>query len=174
MTASAAPGTRPAVEAAAPTGRAAEPAGEVAVDYDSDPLLWPLGLFAGLLPLVMTAFLVSVIANRLIYLGWGLAAGTAYYLVLRQSFVHVWHPARTVGGVALVYAAAVAGFGWVGQRHFRAFDEGFRAFLWERYHPAITAPGSAYRLAVGLAVLGVVASLWGWWRERRRAVTVAG
>jgi hypothetical protein len=151
-----------------PPAPAGEP--EPVVELETDANLWPLGLFAGLFPLLMVGFLVSVVANRLVYLAWGLLAGLLYYLVLRRSFVQVWHGARTLGSIALVYAAAAASFGWLGERHFQAFDEGFRAFLWDRYHPLLTAPRSAYLLAAGLGAFGLLAIGWGVLRERRRPV----
>lgn len=140
---------------------------------DEDPLLWPLLLFSGILPLLLVGFMTSVLANRLVFLGWALAVAAAFVVVLGRGFAWVWHPARHLGGVALVYAGALGWFGYLVGRHQVAFDEGFRALLWDVYRPWVTNDATWYRAAVVLGALGLILVLIGWLKERRRPVEVA-
>jgi energy-coupling factor transporter transmembrane protein EcfT len=143
------------------------------VDTEPDRRLWPLTLLAGLLPVLLTGFLVSVIANRLVFLGWALLAAVAYFLVLRRGFVWVWHPWRHLGAVLLVLGAVVALLGYLVGQHHQAFDEGMRALFYDIYQPWMTTPGSAYMASLALAVAGGASLALGIWREARRPVVEA-
>jgi hypothetical protein len=129
-----------------------------------DPALarrWYGGLFAGLLPVLLLGFGYSAIADRLAFVVWGLALGTAYVLLLRQGLAAGWNDWRLAGALALLLAVGFAVFAAIERQHGEILDLGFRALLPALYRPATTAPATAGVLAAVLAALGGLSCLRG-------------
>lgn len=120
---------------------------------------WQGALLALLLPLLLLGFGASALANRLVFVGWGLAAAAVAVPVLRRSFEdRLFRPggAARVGATALfLAAAAIALFAVLVAREHEVLDLGARAVLAGLYAPALTAPATYGALAGTLAAAGV-------------------
>lgn len=124
-------------------------------------LRWYLPLLGGLAPVLLLGFAYSALADRLAFVYWALAVGTAWVIVLRQSLEAGWPAPRRAGALALLLAVAFLGFAALEARHGEILDLGFRAVLPGLYHPAATRPGTASAFAIALAVLGAVSLVAG-------------
>lgn len=120
---------------------------------------WYAGLLGGLVPILLLGFLYSAIADRLAFVGWALALGTAWVLLLRHGFSAGWSTARRTGAMALLAAVGLGGFAALEAEHHEILDLGFRAVLPAVYHPAATRPLTAGAVAAVCALLGGVALL---------------
>jgi hypothetical protein len=120
---------------------------------------WYGGLLAGLLPVLLLGFGYSAIADRLAFVGWGLALAAAYTVLLRQGLAAGWGDARLGGALALLLAAGFVAFAALERAHGEILDLGFRALLPGLYRPATTAPATSLALAGALAALGGAALL---------------
>jgi hypothetical protein len=123
---------------------------------------WYGGLLGGLLPILLLGFLYSALADRLVFVGWALALGTIWVLLLHHGFSAAWSAARRVGAMALLGALGLGGFAALEREHHEILDLGFRAVLPAVYHPAATQPLTAGALAAGLALLGGAALVLAW------------
>ena len=115
---------------------------------------WYASLLAVTLPLFAIGMVASALADRLVFAGWAIVAGTGSALLLRAAWVRGWRvPARAalvLGWAALgllAFAALVA-------RHGEVLDLGYRTLLWPIYSPVLTKPLAA---GVAAAVLGLAA-----------------
>ena len=122
-------------------------------------LRWYLPLLAGLVPVLLLGFVYSALADRLAFVYWALAVAVLWVTVLRQSLAAGWPAPRRAGALALLLAAAFAGFAALEARHGEILDLGFRAALPGLYHPAATRPATAGVLAAALAILGAASLL---------------
>jgi hypothetical protein len=120
---------------------------------------WYGGLLAGLVPILLLGFGYSAIADRLAFVYWAFAVGTAYTLLLRHGLSSGWGDARLAGALALLLAAGSAAFAALERAHGEILDLGFRVLLPAVYRPATTAPGTAFVLAAALAAGGGLALL---------------
>ncbi len=125
---------------------------------------WFLALGAGWLPAMGIGFTFSALADRLIFVGWGLAAATVYSWALRHGF-EVGTPV-TFG--LLGAAASLLVLAWLVARHQGSLDLGYRAFLPGLYHPWISRPGAIYGLGIACGLGAALASTQPWkWRTSR-------
>ena len=151
--------------------RASEsPTGEPQIsdsEWSTAPRGWYASLLAGTLPLFALGMVASALADRLVFAGWALVAGTGYALLLRVAWVRGWSvPARAA--LVLGWAAlAMLSFATLVARHGEVLDLGYRALLWPIYVPVLTKPVAA-RVATTVLALAAVASL-AFARSRRRA-----
>jgi len=125
-------------------------------------LSWYAGLLGGLLPILLLGFLYSALADRLVFVGWALAMGAVWVLLLRYTFTAAWSPARRTGAMALLAALGLGGFAALEAEHHEILDLGFRAVLPAVYHPAATRPATAAAGAGAFALLGGVALVLSW------------
>jgi hypothetical protein len=110
---------------------------------------WRLTLGAGTLALLGVGFVASALANRLIFVAWGLAAASLYALGLRRGFeTGDW------GLPLLALGAGLLTFGWLLGRNREELDLAFRAFLPALYHPLLTEPMTSYAAGSVLALAG--------------------
>jgi len=123
---------------------------------------WYAGLLGGLLPILLLGFLYSALADRLVFVGWALAVGAMWVLLLRHSFTAAWSPARRAGAMALLAALGLGGFAALEAEHHEILDLGFRAVLPVVYHPAVTRPATAVAGAAAFAFLGAGALVLSW------------
>jgi len=123
---------------------------------------WYAGLLGGLLPILLLGFLSSALADRLVFVGWALALGTLWVLVLRHTFTAAWSPARRTGAMALLAALGLGGFAALEAEHHEILDLGFRAVLPAVYHPAATRPATAMIGVAALALMGGAALALSW------------
>lgn len=130
-------------------------------------LAWHLPLLAGLVPVLLTGFGASAVANRLVFAGWALAAGAAYAALLRVGLDRGWDRHARAALLLALLAVAFAAFALLVGRHHEIFDLGLRAVAPALYTPAATRPGTAAGLAGALAV-GAVWQLTTWRVSSRR------
>jgi hypothetical protein len=119
-------------------------------------LCWYLPLLAGLVPVLVTGFAASALANRLAFAAWAVAVAAAYAALLRITWDLGWS-GRWIAGAALVTLALGFGaFAALVERHQEIFDLGFRAVLPALHHPLLTRPAAALAVAAVLALAGGV------------------
>ena len=112
-------------------------------------------LFGGWLVAMLVGFTFSALADRLIFVAWGLAAALAFSWALRRGFEAGRPLARGLAAAALGLAALA----FLAGRHQESLDLGYRAFLPSLYHPWATLPGT--HLALGSAcALGALLTWW--------------
>jgi hypothetical protein len=133
-------------------------------------LAWHLPLLAGLLPVLIIGFGASALANRIVFVGWGLLAGAAYTALVRLGLDRGWDRRARAAALLATLAVAFAAFAGLADRHHEIFDLGFRAVAPALYAPAATRPGTAAGLAGALAI-GAVWQGSTWWVARRRVRT---
>lgn len=122
-------------------------------------LRWYLPLLAGLVPVLLLGFTYSALADRLAFVYWALGVAVVWVIVLRHGVAAGWPAPRRAGALALLLAAAFAGFAALEARHGEILDLGFRAVLPGLYHPAATRPATAGILAAVFAVVGAASLL---------------
>lgn len=92
---------------------------------------WYAWLLGGLLPLLVGGFVVSALADRLVFAGWALAAAAAYAAALRWSWGRVLRGAArpALGRAAPLAVLAVAAllFALLARRHWEDLSLGFAA-----------------------------------------------
>ena len=120
---------------------------------DRDRRRWLWALAVGWLPAMGIGFTMSALADRLVFVGWALAAALVYTWALRHGF-EVGSPA-TFG--LLGAAVSLLGLAGLVSRHGESLDSGFRAFLPHLYHPWISHPGTLLGLGI---VCGLGAALF--------------
>lgn len=108
-------------------------------------LRWRLLLLAGVAPVFLCGLLASVLADRLIFVGWAFATALAFALALSfeaggRSSGGGPYDGLSLLGLGLGWLA----FGWLTGRHREELDLAFRAFLPAVYHPVLTAPRTGY------------------------------
>ncbi|MBV8203183.1 MAG: hypothetical protein JOZ15_21425 [Acidobacteria bacterium] len=117
---------------------------------------WYAGLLAGILPVLLLGFLYSVLADRLVFAGWGLLLAAFYTAALRQGMQAGWPAPRLIGALALLLAAGAAAFAGIEATHHEILDLGYRAVLPPAvYVSAATNPLAAGVMAAILAAGGV-------------------
>ena len=128
---------------------------------------WYTSLLAGTLPLFALGMVASALADRLVFAGWAIVAGTGAALLLRAAWVRGWSvPARAA--LVLGWAAlALLAFAALVVRHGEVLDLGYRALLWPIYSPVLTKPLAAGVAAAMLALASVACLVLA--RSRRRA-----
>ena len=137
---------------AAPAGVTLEPAPLPA------PPGWRLSLAAGVYPPLLLGFLMSALANRLAFAGWGIAAAVGHLALLRAAWGRGWSAAARAALTLAWAAVAVAALAWLVARHGEILDLGYRAVLWAVYLPALTRPGTWQLLAGALAAAALAAT----------------
>lgn len=113
---------------------------------------WSWSLAAGWLPAMGVGFTFSALADRLVFVAWGLAAALGYSWALRWGY----GAGRPLAGGLLAAAAALAFLALLMARHQESLDLGYRAFLPGLYHPWITRPGSALGLSLACGLGGAL------------------
>ncbi len=135
---------------------------------------WHLPLLAGLLPVLVIGFGASALANRLVFAGWGLAAGAAYTALLRVGLDRGWNRWARAALLLATLAVAFAVFAGLVARHQEIFDLGFRAVAPRLYFTAVTRPEAALSVAALFALAAVwLGSTW-WARRLRERLAVGG
>ena len=131
------------------------------------PLGWYASLLAVTLPLFALGMVASALADRLVFAGWAIGAGTGSALLLRAAWVRGWNaPARAA--LVLGWAAlALLAFAALVVRHGEVLDLGYRALLWPIYSPLLTKPLAADVAAAVLALAAIACLVHA--RSRRRA-----
>jgi hypothetical protein len=117
---------------------------------------WYVGVFGGLLPILLLGFLASAIADRTVFALWALVVGTCWTLVLRRGLAAGWGRLRLPAALALLLAAGLAELALLEWQHHEILDLGFRAVFPALYHPALTAPRTVGILAAACALAGAV------------------
>jgi hypothetical protein len=132
-------------------------AGEQAAAVASARLLrvWYVALLSVVTPVLVLGFLYSALADRLVFVGWGLAVALAYTVALRQGLSWGWPRIRLAGLLALLLAVSFAWLATLEATHHEILDLGFRAVFPALYHPLATRPASAGGLAAAFAVAGL-------------------
>ena len=115
---------------------------------------WYAAVVGGSLPVLVVGFLSSALANRLVFVGWGIAVAALYVALLRWGIGAGWPAALLAGRLLLLLAGGLAVYARLVARHFEEFDLAFRAFLPALYHPLATAPRSSLGAALALALTG--------------------
>ena len=129
---------------------------------------WYGGIFGGLLPILLLGFLYSAIADRTVFALWALIAGAFWVAALRQGLAAGWGRFRLPAVLALVLAAALAGFAGLEWEHHEILDLGFRALFPGLYRPLFTEPGAVAVLAGVFALVGLVFLPLGWRKQNQR------
>jgi hypothetical protein len=124
---------------------------------------WYGVLSAGVFPTLVIGFIASALANRLVFLGWGVAAAVGYALLLRRGWERGRHPGAVVAPALFWLAGAAALFGALAARHGESLDLGYRALLWPVHHPAVARPSTSFACAAVLAI--AAAGLAATWRR---------
>lgn len=114
---------------------------------------WYGGLILGTLPLLLLAFLMSTLANRLAFAGWGVATALLYTAVFRQGVAAGWKVRRVLGSALAVLAVAVAGLSGLAAVYREALVLGTGAFLPPRLQVLFVAPWVMPVLFLGLGLL---------------------
>jgi hypothetical protein len=134
--------------------------------WPAAPRGWHLAVLAGALPLLLLGATASVLANRIVFLGWALLAAVGHTWLLRA----LWSRGPSVPlrvALCLGWAAAMlVVFALLVARHGEILDLGYRAMLWAGYTPALTRP-LTYHLAAGTLLAAALAAAA---MARRRAV----
>jgi len=100
-------------------------------------------------------FISSALANRLIFIAWGLAAASLYAFGLRRGFeTGDWSLPLLALGVALL------AYGWLLGRYREELDLAFRAFLPSLYQPLFTEPLTSLLAGSALALPYPARRLW--------------
>lgn len=110
---------------------------------------WHGGLLAGAAPLLVLAFVASGLANRLAFIGWGVAATGLWVAVLRRSWGWRRDVRRAVA--LLTLSVAFAAFGLLATRHRERLATASHACL-----PAVLAPVMRPQLGYWLAALAAL------------------
>jgi hypothetical protein len=132
------------------------PAASAAAPGRSLARAWYLPLLGGLLPLLLLGFLYSALADRTIFALWALAAAAGWVVVLRAGLQLGWPRGRRIAALAGFLAVVLAAFALLEARHQEILDLGFRAVYYKLYHPAATAPETAWTLAGISALISIV------------------
>ena len=133
---------------------ATEPPDDAAASWRSR-LGWYGALLLGVLPFLVLGFVLSALANALVFVAWGLVLTACHVGVLRW----VWRAGcrRSLLAAALCGVAAV-GWGTLGAlvaRHGEILDLALRALLPALYHPRLAQPGPEVGVAGLFAVTAV-------------------
>lgn len=91
--------------------------------------LWYGALLGGLAPILLAGFLASAVADRTVFVGWGLALGAGWAVLLHRGLAAGWPPRVLWGTLALLLGVGLAAFGGLLVRHGEALDLGLRATL---------------------------------------------
>jgi hypothetical protein len=160
----------PVARSGDPPGRAFEAPSERASGPPAGGLVavWYAPLLGGLLPVLLLGFGYSALADRLVFVYWALALGSAWVVLLRHGVGAGWEAPRRAGALALLLALGFGGFAALAKRHGEDLDLGFRAVLPGLYHPVATRPGTFAALAAALALAGVAGFATLWLRRRAR------
>jgi hypothetical protein len=106
-------------------------ASPVAAERVAAPRGWYAWLLGGLVPLLVGGFVVSALADRLVFAGWALAAAAAYAAALRWSWGRVLRgaakPALGWAAPLAVLAVAAVLFALLARRHREDLTLGFAA-----------------------------------------------
>ena len=113
--------------------------------------LWYGALLGGLAPILLSAFLASAVADRTVFVAWGLALGTAWTVLLHQGLAAGWPGRVLAGALALLLGVGLAAFGGLLVRHGEALDLGLRATL-----PVGAVAAGTDRLAVARPAAALV------------------
>jgi hypothetical protein len=132
-------------------------------------MLWYCSLLGVITPVLVLGFVYSALANRLIFVGWGLAVAAVYTIVLRQGFALGWRRPLHAGVLGLLLAGGFAWLAGIERTHHEILDLGFRAVFPGFYHPLATRPASAAAVAALLAAAGAGALVAGSVRGREPA-----
>lgn len=139
--------------------------------WTAAPRGWYVSLLACTLPLFALGMVASALADRLVFAGWAIVAGTGSALLLRAAWVRGWSmPARAA--LVLGWAAlALLAFAALVARHREVLDLGYRALLWPIYSPVPTKPLAAGVAAAVLALAAVVCVVLARSRGRARGTS---
>ena len=120
---------------------------------------WYLGLAAGIFPLLLAGFAASALANRLAFVGWGLAGAAAYGAVHRYAWGAGWAPALHAAALLACAGGAAFALGLLVERHREPLELGIRALLpaldasrWARPANGYVAGGALLAVAGGFVV----------------------
>ena len=119
-------------------------------------LRFRLALFAGLAPILLVGFLVSAIANRTIFAGWGLLVGALYVGLIVIAFRRQWSGWLTAGRAFLVAAGGAALLARLVAREYQEVDLGLQSFAPDLYRAEYTDPRNGVYAAIVLTVCGVL------------------
>jgi hypothetical protein len=117
-------------------------------------LCWYLPLLAGLVPVLVTGFAASALANRLAFAAWAVAVAAAYAALLRVSWDLGWANRFIAAAALATLALGFGAFAALVERHQEIFDLGFRAVLPAVHHPLLTRPAAPLAVALALAAAG--------------------
>jgi len=122
---------------------------------------WYTSLLAGALPVLVAGFATSVIANRLLFVGWALGVAAAYTLLLRWGFAGDWNGWLLAGRMLLLLAAAVALYGRLLARYWEEFELGWAASFPSFFDASLLRPRTVYTASILLTVMGALQILVG-------------
>jgi hypothetical protein len=162
----------PAVERGPLGARGAGSAGVVLAGdapWPAAPRGWHLAVLAGTLPPLLLGAAASVLANRIVFLGWAAAAALGHTLLLRAAWGRGWSAAARAALCLGWAGTALAGFGSLAGRHGEILDLGYRAMLWVVYTPAFVRPLTYHLTSVALLVAALVAAALARRQEGRAA-----
>src|SRR5215471_7125874 len=103
-------------------------------------VVWYWGLLGVITPVLVLGFVYSALANRLIFVGWGLAVAAVYTIVLRQGLALGWRRPLHAGVLGLLLGGGFAWLAGIEDRQHEILDLGFRAVFPSFYHPLATSP----------------------------------
>jgi hypothetical protein len=139
-----------------------------AVERERAPLSWYAALLAGVLPVLIVGFLASALANRVVFVGWGVVLALAWTLLLRFGMERGWGAWLLTARLLLVLGVGAAWLSRLVGRHHEELDLGFRAVFPGLYRPDLTDPRSTAGAAVVLGALGAAAIVAARLRPRLR------
>lgn len=118
---------------------------------------WRWAVFVSVAPVLMLALGASTIADRLVFLGWGVVATVAVVVALRRASRHGVAFVRLVGAGLLAQGASYALFALLLVRYGDAFALGWRAVFWSGWRTAwVATPAPWSGLALAVLVAGAV------------------
>ena len=118
---------------------------------------WYGSLLAGVLPFLLMGFLASAFANRLLFLGWGLAMALVYAVLLRHGWQRGWPRLALLAAAFGVFALGSAAFGALVARHGEALELGMRAFAPAVFAPFLVDPVTSFTAAAAWLVAAALA-----------------